>query len=53
MTVVIGIDPHKASHTAAAVGADLAKVGAITAQQPRSPDAESPGSGASTAKSTR
>ena len=29
MTVVIGIDPHKASHTAAAVGADLGEVGAI------------------------
>ena len=36
MTVVIGIDPHKASHTAAAVGADLAEVGAITVRATRS-----------------
>lgn len=29
MTVIIGIDPHKSSHTATALGADLAELATI------------------------
>ena len=36
MTVVIGIDPHKASHTATAVGADLAEAATIRVRASRS-----------------
>ena len=36
MTVVIGIDPHKASHTAAAIGPDLAEASTIRVRAARS-----------------
>lgn len=29
MTVIIGIDPHKSSHTASALAADLTELGTI------------------------
>ena len=42
MTVVIGIDPHKASHTATAVGADLAEAATIRVRASRSMTEELP-----------
>ena len=36
MTVIIGIDPHKASHTAAAVGSGLGEVVSIRVRASRS-----------------
>ena len=35
MTVIIGIDPHKSSHTATALGADLAELGTIRVRATR------------------
>jgi transposase len=36
MTVVIGVDPHKSSHTATAIGADLVELGTIRVRATRS-----------------
>ena len=34
MTVIIGIDPHKATHTAVAIGGDEAELATVTSERP-------------------